>query len=183
VLYYQLIGVDKMAVYIKKKKVESSPESNGITESVKVIIDDVEKNGDVALRRLSDKFDNWKPNQFKLSEKEIQSICDSITNQVKKDIKFAQNNIKQFANEQKESIKDIEVENSPGVILGHKNIPVNSVGCYVPGGRYPMIASAHMSILTAKVAGVKRVIACTPPINGEIPTTTVYAMKQAGADE
>src|SRR5699024_3266355 len=99
------------------------------------------------------------------------------------DIKFAQDNIRKFAEKQKETLSDLETEIMPDVILGHKNIPVNSVGCYIPGGRYPMVASAHMSVLTAKVAGVKRIVACTPPINGEIPKETVYAMYMAGADE
>ena len=107
----------------------------------------------------------------------------SLPQQVIDDIRFAQTQIRNFAQKQREAILDIEVETLPGVFLGHKNIPVNSVGCYVPGGRYPMVASAHMSVLTAKVAGVKRVIACTPPINGEIPAATVAAMSMAGADE
>lgn len=118
-----------------------------------------------------------------MSSKQIKDIVSSIPQQVKDDIEFAQNNIKKFAEAQRDSMKDINVEVIPGVFLGHKNIPVDSVGCYIPGGRYPMIASAHMSILTAKVAGAERVIACTPPINGEVPKATVYAMHKAGADE
>lgn len=144
---------------------------------------DIEEQGDKAVRDLSIKFDKWDPEQFKLSQAQIEEIVDSIPEDVKHDIAFAQNNIKKFAEAQRDSMKDIHVEVMPGVFLGHKNIPVESVGCYIPGGRYPMIASAHMSILTAKVAGVERVIACTPPINGEIPKTTVYAMHKAGADE
>lgn len=144
---------------------------------------DIEEQGDKAVRDLSIKFDKWDPEQFKLSQAQIEEIVDSIPEDVKHDIAFAQDNIKKFAEAQRDSMKDIHVEVMPGVFLGHKNIPVKSVGCYIPGGRYPMIASAHMSILTAKVAGVERVIACTPPINGEIPKTTVYAMHKAGADE
>ncbi|WP_425255199.1 histidinol dehydrogenase [Mammaliicoccus sciuri] len=144
---------------------------------------DIEEQGDKAVRDLSIKFDKWNPEQFKLSKDQIEEIVDSIPEEVKHDITFAQDNIKKFAEAQRDSMKDIHVEVMPGVFLGHKNIPVESVGCYIPGGRYPMIASAHMSILTAKVAGVERVIACTPPINGEIPKTTVYAMHKAGADE
>ncbi|MEB6233790.1 histidinol dehydrogenase [Mammaliicoccus sciuri] len=144
---------------------------------------DIEEQGDKAVRDLSIKFDKWDPEQFKLSQAQIEEIVDSIPEDVKHDIAFAQDNIKKFAEAQRDSMKDIHVEVMPGVFLGHKNIPVESVGCYIPGGRYPMIASAHMSILTAKVAGVERVIACTPPINGEIPKTTVYAMHKAGADE
>ena len=144
---------------------------------------DIEEQGDKAVRDLSIKFDKWDPEQFKLSQAQIKEIVDSIPEEVKHDIAFAQDNIKKFAEAQRDSMKDIHVEVMPGVFLGHKNIPVESVGCYIPGGRYPMIASAHMSILTAKVAGVERVIACTPPINGEIPKTTVYAMHKAGADE
>ena len=144
---------------------------------------DIEERGDLAVRELSEQFDQWTPNSFKLSEKEISDICDMIPSQTKEDILYAQRNIRKFAQAQKESMNDIEIEMSPGVILGHKNIPVESVGCYIPGGRYPMVASAHMSVLTAKVAGVKRVIACTPPIDGEVPAATVYAMHQAGADE
>ncbi|MEB6226892.1 histidinol dehydrogenase [Mammaliicoccus sciuri] len=144
---------------------------------------DIEEQGDKAVRDLSIKFDKWDPEQFKLSKSQIEEIVDSIPEEVKHDIAFAQDNIKKFAEAQRDSMKDIHVEVMPGVFLGHKNIPVESVGCYIPGGRYPMIASAHMSILTAKVAGVERVIACTPPINGEIPKTTVYAIHKAGADE
>src|SRR5690625_3596436 len=174
-----------MAVYIKKsnKSTEFKRENEQVSEVVQTTIKDVEENGDEAVRRLSEKFDRWSPESFRLSDQEIQTICANISKQTKKDIKFAQDNIRKFAEKQKESLHDINVEMEPGVFLGHKNIPVNSVGCYVPGGRYPMVASAHMSILTAKVAGVKRVIACTPPINGEIPEATIYAMHQAGADE
>ncbi|AQQ54703.1 histidinol dehydrogenase [Planococcus lenghuensis] len=146
-------------------------------------IADVESRGDAAVREMSEKFDKWSPASFRLSEEEIQDIVAQVSDDVIEDIKFAQKNIREFAEAQLASLHDVEVENIPGIILGHKNIPVDSVGCYIPGGRYPMVASAHMSVLTAKVAGVKRVIASTPPINGEIPKATVAAMHLAGADE
>lgn len=174
-----------MAVYFKKGKVDEDikHDDEKVAEIVRSTIQRIEEEGDKAIRELSLQFDKWSPEGFRLSKEEIAKICDSIPQQTKQDIEFAQDNIRRFAEEQRKSMKDIEVETIPGVILGHKNIPVGSVGCYIPGGRYPMVASAHMSVLTAKLAGVKRVIACTPPINGEIPAATVYAMHQAGADE
>ncbi len=174
-----------MVIYLKRGKVEEDiqQEDLKVSEIVRNTINKIEREGDQALKELSEKFDKWSPETFRLSEQQIEEICASIPEQTILDIEFAQNNIRNFAEEQRKSMKDIEVETMPGVILGHKNIPVNSVGCYIPGGRYPMVASAHMSVLTAKVAGVKRVIACTPPINGEIPAATVYAMHKAGADE
>jgi sulfopropanediol 3-dehydrogenase len=150
---------------------------------VEEMLENVSQNGDAAVREYSAKLDKWSPEKFSISKQEAEEIIASLPQQVIDDIKFAQTQIRNFAQIQRESIKDVEVETLPGVFLGHKNIPVNSVGCYVPGGRYPMVASAHMSVLTAKVAGVKRVIACTPPINGEIPKATIAAMYLAGADE
>ena len=150
---------------------------------VEGMLNDVTEKGDVAVRELSARLDKWCPESFKLSPEQIKSIIAGLPQPVIDDIKFAQTQIRNFAQKQRESILDIEVETLPGVFLGHKNIPVNRVGCYIPGGRYPMVASAHMSVLTAKVAGVKSVIACTPPINGEIPAATVAAMFMAGADE
>lgn len=174
-----------MAIYLKEAilATEIKNEDEKVSSIVRSTIKKIEDEGDSAIRELSEKFDQWSPESFRLSEKQILEICADIPEQTVKDIAFAQDNIRKFAEEQKKAMKDIEVETMPGVILGHKNIPVNSVGCYIPGGRYPMVASAHMSVLTAKVAGVKRVIACTPPINGEIPAATVYAMHKAGADE
>lgn len=173
-----------MEILKKGKTVEDlKTEDEKTSEIVSETIKNIENNGDKAVRELSNKFDKWDPESFRLTDGQINEIVDNIPEQTKEDIKFAQNNIRKFAEAQKNSMNDVEVEMEPGVILGHKNIPVNSVGCYVPGGRYPMVASAHMSVLTAKVAGVDRVIACTPPINGEIPKETVYAMYQAGADE
>ena len=169
------------------KKGISANEQLEVDEKVKSVVEnmlkDIAENGDAAVRQYSERFDQWSPISFKLSGQQIQGLIKSLPDQVIEDIQFAQTQIRNFAQAQKDALRDIEVETLPGVFLGHKNIPVNSVGCYVPGGRYPMVASAHMSILTAKVAGVKRVIACTPPIKGEVPAATVAAMHLAGADD
>ncbi len=125
---------------------------------VESMLENVAQNGDKAVREYSEKLDKWSPEKFRISAEEAEAIVESLPEQVINDIKFAQTQIRNFAQIQREAIKDVEVETLPGVFLGHKNIPVNSVGCYVPGGRYPMVASAHMSVLTAKVAGVKRVL-------------------------
>lgn len=174
-----------MATYLKQGKAESEIQQSDrkVKETVSGIIASIEKNGDKAVRELSQQFDKWSPASFRLSDKDIADIMKTVPPSVIEDIRFAQKQIRNFAEKQRASITDIEVETRPGVFLGHKNIPVNSVGCYVPGGRYPMVASAHMTILTAKVAGVKRVIACTPPSNGVIPAATICAMHLAGADE
>ncbi|UYT88868.1 histidinol dehydrogenase [Priestia megaterium] len=174
-----------MISYLKQGKTEEEIALNDSEVSIIVsnTIKQIEKHGDSAVRELSQKFDKWSPESFKLSNEQIQDIISRVPEQTISDIKFAQSNVRKFAEEQRKSILDIEVETLPGVILGHKNIPVTSVGCYIPGGRYPMVASAQMSVLTAKVAGVERVIACTPPIQGEIPEATVAAMYLAGADE
>lgn len=166
-----------------KSQEELSQNDAQVSKIVRDAIQEIEARGDEAVREFSDKFDKWSPESFKLTVQQIEEIVAQVPAEVIEDIKFAQKNIREFAEAQLASLNDIEVENIPGVILGHKNIPVNSVGCYIPGGRYPMVASAHMSVLTAKVAGVKRVIACTPPINGEIPHATIAAMYLAGADE
>ncbi|MFM1913377.1 MAG: hypothetical protein RIR51_1215 [Bacteroidota bacterium] len=162
---------------------ESAEADAKVRSLVEEMMANISQNGDKAVREYSEKLDKWSPKSFKLSNQEIKEIIDGLPQQVIEDIQFAQKQIRNFAEKQKACLVDLEVETLPGIILGHKNIPVNSVGCYVPGGRYPMVASAHMSVLTAKVAGVKRVIACTPPINGEIPAATVAAMSMAGADE
>src|SRR5699024_9876425 len=174
-----------MAEFLKtgKSEKELQETSYKVQKAVSDIIKDIEENGDKAVRDLSVKFDKWSPESFLLTQEQIEKIVNSVDETVKNDIKFAQEQIRFFAEKQKESLHEIEVENIPGATLGHKIIPVNSAGCYIPGGRYPMVASAHMSILTAKVAGVKRIVACTPPINGEIPAATVTAMYLAGADE
>lgn len=162
---------------------ESGEADARVRATVEFMLTDVTERGDAAVRELSARLDNWSPESFRLSAEQIEAIIATLPEQVLDDIRFAQTQIRNFARIQREAIRDVEVETLPGVVLGHKNIPVNSVGCYVPGGRYPMVASAHMSVLTAKVAGVKRVIACTPPIKGEIPAATVAAMQMAGADE
>ena len=154
-----------------------------LTDRVRKIIADIEARGEAAVRELSSSFDDWTPENFRLSSSQIDQIISGIDDSVIADISFAQTQIRQFAEVQRASMTDVEVETLPGVILGHKHIPVGNVGCYVPGGRYPMVASAHMSVLTAKVAGVPRVAACTPPINGAVPAETVAAMALAGADE
>ena len=154
-----------------------------LTERVQTLLADIETRGEVAVREMSANFDNWEPEQFRLTGEEIETIVAGVDPATVEDIRFAQTQIRTFAQAQLESLSDIEVETLPGVILGHKNIPVSAVGAYVPGGRYPMVASAHMSVLTAKVAGVPRVAACTPPINGAVPAETVTAMHLAGADE
>ncbi len=175
----------KMIQQIKKgiTYAESKEADLKVRALVENMLEKVTQEGDAAVREFSANLDKWSPASFRLSESEIKEIIAGLPQQVIDDITFAQTQIRNFAQIQRESIKDVEVETLPGVFLGHKNIPVNSVGCYVPGGRYPMVASAHMSVLTAKVAGVKRVIACTPPINGQIPAATVAAMSMAGADE
>jgi len=154
-----------------------------LTERVQTLLADIETRGEVAVREMSANFDNWEPEQFRLTGEEVETIVAGVDPATVADIRFAQTQIRTFAQAQLESLSDIEVETLPGVILGHKNIPVSAVGAYVPGGRYPMVASAHMSVLTAKVAGVPRVAACTPPINGAVPAETVTAMHLAGADE
>jgi len=175
-----------MAVqYIKRGKSidEKALADAKVQDTVKGILSQVHERGDDAVRELSAKFDGWQPESFRLSPAQIEEIVGSLSAQVITDIQFAQTQVRNFAKAQRAALQDIEVETLPGVILGHKNIPVDSVGCYVPGGRYPMVASAHMSVLTAKVAGVARVVACTPPINGVLPAATIAAMHLAGADE
>src|SRR6201996_1523710 len=162
---------------------EKTEADRKVRQTVEAILEDIAARGDAAVRDLSARFDKWEPAAFRLRPDEIRSLMGSLPDQVITDIKFAQTQIRRFAQAQKDALKDIEVETLPGVRLGHKNIPVSSVGCYVPGGRYPMVASAHMSVLTAKVAGVPRVAACTPPLNGVPPAATVAAMSLAGADE
>jgi sulfopropanediol 3-dehydrogenase len=154
-----------------------------VRDTVAGIIADVRARGDVAVREYSEKFDNWSPERFRLSEEEIEKIVATVPEQAIADIRSVQDRVRRFAQAQKESLRDFEVETEPGVLLGQKNIPVASAGAYIPGGRYPLVASAHMTVLTAKVAGVDRVTACTPPIRGEIPAATVAAMHLAGADE
>lgn len=154
-----------------------------VRRTVESILHDVAVRGDTAVREYSEKFDKWSPKSFRLSIEEIQRCVDSIPRSTRSDIEFAQKQIRAFAMAQRDSIRDIEVETIPGVVLGHKNLPVGSVGCYVPGGRYPMVASAHMSVVTAKAAGVKRVVACAPPFGGAPHPAIITAMHLGGADE
>ena len=154
-----------------------------VRSTVETILGDIEARGDVAVRELSQKFDNWAPESFRLSETDIEAAMSKVSASDLADIRFAQDNVRRFAEHQKAAFKDVEVETEPGVILGHKNIPVDAVGCYVPGGKYPMVASAHMSVLTAKVAGVKRIVAAAPPFKGGAHPAIVAAMHLAGADE
>ncbi|MFT4247425.1 MAG: histidinol dehydrogenase, partial [Pseudomonas sp.] len=158
-----------MIRYLKQgKPAQVKAELNAqVRDTVEKIIADIETRGEAAVREYSEKFDKWNPPSLRLSEQEIQACIDSLSPQAIEDIKFAQAQIRRFAQVQLLSLRDVEVETLPGVVLGHKNIPVNSVGCYIPGGKYPLLASAHMSVLTAKVAGVKRVIACAPPFDGK----------------
>lgn len=153
-----------------------------VRDTVAGILEDIEKRGEVAVRELSAKFDNWNPESFKLSDEQVEDCIRSLPKQTIDDIKFAQAQIRRFAEKQRECLRDLDIETEPGVHLGHRNIPVSSVGCYVPGGRYPMVASAHMSIVTARVAGVKRIIACTPPMKGKPHAATIAAMSFGGAD-
>lgn len=174
-----------MIRYLKKGLSEEAAfeADRNVRETVERILEDIRARGDTAVREMSSRFDRWAPKSFRLSASEIERLIGSLPKQVIEDIRFAQTQIRRFAEAQKAALRDIEIETLPGIRLGHKNIPVASVGCYVPGGRYPMVASAHMSVLTAKVAGVARVAACTPPLNGEPPAATVAAMSMAGADE
>jgi sulfopropanediol 3-dehydrogenase len=147
------------------------------------VIADIRRRGDEAVREYSVKFDNWNPESFKLSPDQVEEIIAGVPAQTIDDIKLVQRNVRGFAEHQLASLRDFEVETEPGVLLGQRSIPVAAAGAYIPGGRYPLVASAHMTIVTAKVAGVPRVTACTPPIRGEIPAATIAAMSLAGADE
>jgi len=155
----------------------------GVRETVTAVIADIRTRGDEAVREYSRKFDNWSPDSFRLPVTQVEDIIAGLPGQVIEDIEFAQAQVRGFAQAQLASMAEIEVETLPGVFLGHRHLPVRSAGAYIPGGRYPLTASAHMTVLTAKVAGVGRVVACTPPIRGEIPAATVAAMHLAGADE
>lgn len=154
-----------------------------VRSTVEGILADIEQRGDDAVREYSERFDRWTPENFRLTQEQIDACIASLPAQTLADIKFAQAQVRRFAQIQKSTMHDVEIETLPGVVLGHRHIPVNSVGCYIPGGKYPLIASAHMSVLTAKVAGVKRVIACAPPFDGKPSPEIVAAMHLAGADE
>jgi len=173
-----------MIRYLKdgKEPEAIAAEDDRVRHTVEEILNEISKRGDDAVREYSEKFDRWTPTAFKLSETEIQNCLDQVGDQAIGDIKFAQTQIRNFAQIQKDALQDVERETLPGVILGHKNIPVNSVGCYVPGGKYPLLASAHMSVVTARVAGVKRIISCAPPFEGKPAPAIVAAQALGGAD-
>ncbi len=171
--------------YLKKGKndIDKALEDASVSETVKKTLKMIKEGGDKAVRELSEKFDNYSPKSFKLSLSEINDLIDKVPARDLEDIKFAQEQIRNFAQAQRDSMQDIEIETMPGVILGHKNIPVQSVGCYVPGGKFPMVASAHMSIVTANVAKVPRIIASTPPFQGKPNPAVIAAMHLGGAHE
>ncbi|WP_026987028.1 histidinol dehydrogenase [Fodinicurvata fenggangensis] len=171
--------------YLKqgKPETERTEEDVKVREIVKTTLSDIEARGDQAVRELSEKFDNYTPSTFRLSESDIEHLIGKLSERELKDIRYAQEQVTTFAQAQRDSIKDIEIETEPGVILGHKTIPVQSVGCYVPGGKFPMVASAHMSVATASVAKVPRIVACTPPFNGEPNPGVIAAMHLGGAHE
>ena len=162
---------------------EAATNDAQVRQIVEDILSDIEQRGDKAVREYAEKFDNWTDENTLLSREHIDSCYKRLDDRVISDIKYAQEQVRNFAQIQKDALQDVEVETQPGVVLGHKNIAVNSVGCYVPGGKYPLVASAHMSVVTAKVAGVQRIIACAPPFEGEPNPAIVVAMDLAGADE
>ena len=167
-------GADATAVAATDRKVR---------DVVEATLADIASRGDAAVRELSVKFDNWDRPSYRLSPDEIQACVAKLSPRDIDDIRFAQTQVRNFAQKQRETITDLEVETLPGVILGHKNIPMNAAGCYVPGGKYPLLASAHMSVITAKVAGVERVITCAPPYQGGLAPAIIAAQHMAGADE
>ena len=171
--------------YLKRGRsaTDIAEDDGKVRASVEATLKDIETRGDAAIRDLSAKFDNWRPDNFRLTASQIEAAVNQLSAREIEDIKFAQTQIRRFAEIQRASMKDVEVETLPGVVLGHKHIPVDAVGCYIPGGKYPMIASAHMSVLTAKVAGVKRIVATAPPYQGAPHPAIVAAMHFAGADE
>ena len=174
-----------MIKYHKKGRTaeEKRIKNQEVAKTVSDLLEDIEKRGDAAVAELSARFDNWERDNFQLSDTEIESCIASLSAQNIEDIQFAQAQVRNFATHQKNALQDIAIETLPGVILGHKNVPINNVGCYVPGGKYPLLASAHMSVVTAKVAGCPRVVTCAPPFNGKPAAAIVAAQALAGADE
>ena len=174
-----------MITYLKKGKPEAqrSQDDAKVRQVVENTLADIEKRGDTAIRELSEKFDNYSPQAFRLNQQEIDELIAQVSPRDLEDIKFAQAQVRNFAQAQRDSMQDIEIETIPGVILGHKNIPVQSAGCYIPGGKFPMVASAHMSVATASVAGVPRIVACTPPFKGKPNPAVIAAMHLGGAHE
>jgi sulfopropanediol 3-dehydrogenase len=173
-----------MAIWLKRGATADAKADadRKVRDIVEAALADIEKRGDTAVRDMSNRFDGWDRDDYRLTQAEIDACVDSLSPQERKDIEFAQAQVRNFAQIQRESMQDVEVETLPGVVLGHKNIPLNSAGCYVPGGKYPLLASAHMSVITAKVAGVKRVITCAPPFQGKPARAIVAAQAMAGAD-
>ena len=173
-----------MAIWLKRgATAEAKADADRkVRDIVEAALADIEARGDAALREMSNNFDGWDREDYRLSQAEIDQCVDSLSPQERKDIEFAQTQVRNFAQIQRDSMKDVEVETLPGVVLGHKNIPLGSAGCYVPGGKYPLLASAHMSVITAKVAGVGRVITCAPPFQGKPARAIVAAQAMAGAD-
>jgi sulfopropanediol 3-dehydrogenase len=174
-----------MAEYLKRGRdaILRSADQAKVRAVVEEILSDIEQRGDAAVRELSIKFDRWDRQDYQLTASEIDECLGQLSRRDVDDIRFAQEQVRNFAQHQRDSVHDVEVETLPGVVLGHKNIPVNSVGCYVPGGKYPLLASAHMSVVTAKVAGVKRIVTCAPPYRGKPAAAIVAAQHMAGADE
>jgi sulfopropanediol 3-dehydrogenase len=174
-----------MARYLKQGRdpdaaAEADAKVRAVVESA---IADVQQRGDAAVREMSVRFDGWDRDDYRLTPAEMRACVDQLPPRAIKDIEFAQAQVRNFAEVQKAALRDVEVETLPGVVLGHKNIPVNAVGCYVPGGKYPLLASAQMSVVTAKVAGVKRIATCAPPYQGKPAPAIVAAQAMAGADE
>ncbi|WP_099825553.1 histidinol dehydrogenase [Oceaniglobus indicus] len=171
--------------YLKRGRSEAdrNDDDTKVRQTVEATLKDIEDNGDKAVRALSEKFDDYSPKNFRLSQSEIDDLIAQLTPREVADIKFAQEQVRNFAQAQRDTMLDLEIETLPGVILGHKNIPVQSVGCYVPGGKFPMVASAHMSVVSAAVAGVPRIVACTPPFNGKPNPGVIAAMHFGGAHE
>jgi sulfopropanediol 3-dehydrogenase len=174
-----------MPVYVKQGRADRSAGAPDpvVRDTVARVIDDIRSRGDAAVREYSSTFDGWSPDSFRLGTDAIADIVATVPGEVLDDIRTVQENVRVFARHQRDSLRDFEVETAPGVLLGQRSLPVVASGAYVPGGRYPLVASAHMTVVTAKVAGVERVAACTPPIRGEVPAATVAAMYLAGADE
>jgi sulfopropanediol 3-dehydrogenase len=173
-----------MAQYLKRGTAADvkAAADRKVRDTVEAALADIEQRGDIALREMSIRFDGWDREDYRLSQAEIDAAVESLSPQERKDIEFAQAQVRNFAQIQRASMLDVEVETMPGVVLGHKNVPINAAGCYVPGGKYPLLASAHMSVITAKVAGVKRVVTCAPPFQGRPARAIVAAQAMAGAD-
>jgi sulfopropanediol 3-dehydrogenase len=174
-----------MPVWLKRSIASADKEAAQaeVRATVETLLADIARRGDAAVREMSAKFDGWERTDFRLTDAEIRACLAELPQRALDDIRFAQEQVRNFAQAQRDSMKDIEVETLPGIVLGHRNIPVNSVGCYVPGGKYPLLASAHMSVVTAKVAGVPRIITCAPPYQGRPAPAIVAAQHLAGADE